>query len=363
MAVPNPETELGRLRSATKSGLPPIVVLMGPSGYFRGKAFDLVRDAIPEAAEVRIVSGDQATDGCELEGLRDSGLFATSSWLMVRRGDTWLREQGSALESILPHMGAGCGLLLEVSKLDKRRKLSKALIGAGGSFEFRDLYPEPYNRNESPLSAELVRWVVARGKDHSLRLSQEAAYMIVSTVGQGPAELLAELERVRTRLDGHGGSITPDDLCGALTCGFESTQFKFADAMLSKDRRQAMRSLEAMFRRGVKGRDGKPRIDGAATFNIVLSWFYTSLAQAYEGRLLLDQGVALRDIPGRLGVRVFVDRLQDHVTRNSLEHLRRAILLLVECQREMRSPKVDPEWLLQRFVMRYFAQEAPVAAI
>ena len=67
MAPPHPEHELTRLRRALQSGVPPIVVITGPSDFFRAAAVDLVLAALPEGRDLRTVSGDQDSDGSELQ--------------------------------------------------------------------------------------------------------------------------------------------------------------------------------------------------------------------------------------------------------------------------------------------------------
>ena len=187
-----------------------------------------------------------------------------------------------------------------------------------------------------------------------VRLTPEAALLLMSTVGKDPAECIAELERVASRTGGEQRALGPDDLAGALTCSFESTPFELADALLGGDKRRATRSLEAMFARGVRGRDGKD-VDRTGVFPFTVSWLYQSLSKAWEGRFLVDRGVSIRDVPGRLGVRVFIPRFQEQVSSNPEPRLRAGLRLLHEAQRELRLSGEDPLWILRRFVDRYFA--------
>ena len=79
---------------------------------------------------------------------------------------------------------------------------------------------------------------------------------------------------------------------GKVTTSFAATPFEFAEAILSRDRKRAMRALSAMYDRGVQGKDGET-VDKGGVFPFVTSWLYTQLAQAIEGRRLLDSGVSL----------------------------------------------------------------------
>ena len=93
-------------------------------------------------------------------------------------------------------------------------------------------------------------------------------------------------------------------------------------------------------------------------FPFVVSWLYQSLANTYEGRFLLDRGVALAEIPQRVGVRAFVPRFQHQVQANSEPRLRRGLHLLHQAQRDLRLTGEDPLWLLRRFVDRFFEGSA-----
>lgn len=349
MAKPNPEQELTRLQKTVARQLPPVVVLLGTSDFFRREAMDTVLAAVDDGAELRTVDGAQDSDGRELDDLRGASLFGSGTWLAVRRAAGWLKAHGAALEVALERRAQGCGLVLELPKLDRRTKLAKALASTGELFEFRDLYAEPYDRSRSPLEAELVRWVVARANRHRLKLTAEAAFLIISSVGHEPAELVAELARIAPLFQGK--RVDPETLRQHVTCSFESTPFEFAEAVLAHDRARAMRSLHAMFARGVKGRDGGS-VDRGGLFPFITNWLHQSLVTVYEGRRMIAGGTPPRDVPGKLGVRVFVDRFAAQLERASLPWTSRALHELHECQRRLRSSGEDPELLLERFVAR-----------
>ncbi len=213
------------------------------------------------------------------------------------------------------------------------------------------------DRTRSPLEAELVGWVVQRARKVGVTLTQEAAFLVVATVGRDPAELVAELQRVRDAIGGHRGTLGPDDLRAHLTTSFESTPFEFADAVLAFDRARAMRSLDAMFARGVRSRDGST-MDQGGIFPFVTSWLWQSLGNALQGRALVDGGLRPEQAAAQVGVRTFQDRYRAQVAHNPAPRLRRGLRLLLAAQRELRSCGEDPRWLLERFLARYF-REAP----
>lgn len=391
MAVPNPQDELTRLERLLAKGLPPVVLVTGPSDFFRAAAVDRLLTAVPPDAELRTVDaveeraggggggggedddadddGDEAVaeDGgaaalaaCpELQDLRGGGLFARRAFVVVRRGTNWWKKHAVTLAGQVARIASGCGFVLEAAKLDKRKKLAAGLVKSlgesGNVFDFRDLYDLPYDRTRSPVEGELCKWVVARSTQLGVALRPDAAWLLIAQVGKGPAELVAELERLVDQFgaDKKRPPLLPAALRGKVTCSFESTPFELADAVLGDDRRAAFRSVRAMFDRGVRGKDGKA-MDPGGLLPFATSWLFQQLANTYEGRVLLDEGVAARDLAARLGVRQFQDRFVASVQRHALPKLRRGIMALHACQRASRLTAESPDVLLDRFLMQWF---------
>ena len=359
MAVPNPARELVRLLAHTKQGLGRVTVLIGVSPYFRGEALRAVLDAIPPKTNLRTIDAqEEETDGRELQDLRGAALFGGGTWLVVRRAEKWLAAHGEKLLTAIEGMGKACGVVLDATKVDRRTKLGKA-IATLGVFEFRELYDEPFDRSRGPLEGELVQWLVQRGRSVAVPLTPEAAFTMVTVVGKDPAELVVELDRVAAALGNDDGGrrrpLTPDDLRGKLTCAFESTPFELAEALLAHDRARCLRSLHAMFARGVKSRDGAP-MERGGVFPFATSWLHSSLMTVHRGRLLVDSGTPLRDVASAAKVGAFADRYIKQVADNPEPRLRRGIQLLLTAQRELRTTREEPELLLERFVARYFAR-------
>lgn len=359
MAVPNPERELERLRRRAKSGLAPVTLLTGPSAYFRREALDCALAAVPGSHDLRSLDGQQAApDGAELDALRGGNLFGGGAWLVVRRAEPWLAARADDILRTLPAIAAGSGLIVEAAKLDKRTKLGKALA-AVDSYEFRDLYAEPYDRSRSPLEGELVGWVAQRSRSLRVPLALEAAYALIVTVGKEPAELMGEVRRLSELPDlralASKRPLQPDDLRDKLTCAFESTPFELAEAVLDRDRARCMRSLDAMFARGVRGRDGSA-VERGGVFPFVVSWLHQAIGNVHRGRLLLDGGLTSEQVAQQLGVRVFVDRFVRQVTNNPAPRLRRALALLLLTQRRLRSTGEDPQRLLEAMIAQYFGR-------
>lgn len=377
MAVPSPAKELARLSAFVRAGLPSIVLVHGPSEFFRSKAMARLLSAVPPEAEVKTVDGAEtraSAAGSEDEGagdgpaapatpvlqdLRGGGLFASATVVAVRRGGNWWKKHCAAVAEVAPKIQPGSSLIVEAPKLEKRKKavaaLFKQLAADGAVFELRELYDMPYDRSRGPLEGELCQWVCTAGKALGVALTAESAWLMISQVGKSPGELVRELERLRDQLGDEptGAPLAPKDLAGKLSVRFESTPFEFAEAVLGGDRRAAQRSLSAMFQRGVKQQDGKA-MDAGGVLPFTTSWLYRQIGATYEGRVLLDAGVSQRDIPARCGVRQFTDRFVEAVRKNDQEQLRSGLLALHACARASRVTGEGGEVLLERFLGQWF---------
>ena len=373
MAAPNPSIEFVRLEKLVRAGLPSIVMITGDSDFFRGKAMERLLKAVPADAELRNVDGaDQkvvaddsdsadaaAVLAPELQDLRGGGLFARSSFVAVRRGANWWKKHSASVAELAPKISPGSGLLLESAKIDKRKKVAatlvKGLVASGAVFEFRDLYELPYDRDRGPMEGELCKWVMQHSKKLGVPLEAESALLMIAQVGKTPSELSAELERLRDQfgVDPVRAPLAPKDLVGKLTVSFSSTPFEFVEAVLCGKRQAAQRSLSAMFARGVRQQDGKT-MDSGGLLPFTSSWLFREIGKVYEGRLLLDSGVSMRDLPAKAGVRQFADRFLEQVRCNTIAKLNRGITALHACQRKSRMIGEDAEVLLERFLSQWF---------
>lgn len=356
MAVPNPELELQRLTRELKKQLPALVLLTGSEGFFRDSAVQAVLAALPKGTDHRTLDGDGPADARDLLDLRGGGLFGGGTWLVVRRGEKWLSKVSDDLLHVLPKIAEGCGLVLETPRLDKRTKLAKELLKVGEVYTFRELYLEPYDRRRSAAEGELAKWVMGRSKQLGVPLTAEAALLITATVGQKPAELMAELEGIAGRAKGKASgrkAVGPEQLRGLLTVGFESTPFEFADAVLARDRRKAERSLEAMFRRGVRSKDGSA-MDRGGLFPFITSWLFQQAAQLLEGRVLLEGGTPAADIASQVGVGPFRDRYEAQLRNWRRAELEAGLQALRSAQRALRSTGEDPERVLAAMLVGWF---------
>ncbi len=351
MASPNPEKELARLDDLLRGDCPRVLLLQGPARWFRDRALAAVRSTLGRSGDVIELDGNESGGAAAeaatfLMDLRSPSLFGGGRVLLLRNAERWLKQHGAVLADTLSRIVSGNTLVLLVSKIDGRTALAKRIRKHGAVFEFRNLYEKPFGHGRAGTSAEIVQWLVARGRTHGVTLDPGAALFMVEVVGADPGALDGELVRLGPTLS--GGRVSADTLRGALTVSFGSTQFELVDAILDRDARLALRSLRAMFREGLRDKDGK-LIERSAIFPMASAWLRQSLGKLLEARAALDAGAPRGSVVAQFGG-YFRERFERQLGRRSTHELIDILGALRRAERRLRATGEESEVLLERLV-------------
>lgn len=352
MAAPHPEKELTRLEALlASSALPRVIVLQGPGAWFVQRALDAVRRAFEGSADFTDFDGQDkslavAEAGNFLVDLRTRSLFGGTKVVLLRHAERWLRVHQKALAETVERIASGNLLVIAVPKLDGRSALYKRIKALGAIFEFRVMYDKPFGDRGRPESAELVQWVQQRAALHGLRFDAATALFIVEVVGADPAVLDGELVRIAPLLGKKPASA--EALRGVLSVHFSSSQFELVDAILDGDAKAAFRSHRALFREGMRDKDGKA-IDRGAVFPLVTAWLGQQLGKLMQARLELDAGVA-RSVVVAQHAGYFKERFERQLARATTARLREVLLAVRRAERRLRRSAEEPELLLERLL-------------
>ena len=352
MAAPNPEKELERLQSLmTAVKRPSVLVFQGPGQWFAQRALTLLRAHLGEDGDCSEVDGGESSTAAAEAGkflvdLRTASLFGGKKMLLLRNAERWLRVHQKALAETIERIAAGNLLVLVVHKLDGRSALAKRIKKIGAVFEFRLLYDKPFGGRGRPESAELVQWLVQRARVHGLRLDALAALFMTEVVGSDPAALDGEVQRLAPLLG--KGAVRIEALRGQLSVQFSSSQFELVDAILDGDARAAFRSQRALFREGLRDKDGKP-IDRSAVFPLVSAWLMQTLGKLLEARIEIDAGAARATVIAQYGG-YFKERFERQLAKSSRSRLCAILAALRQAERRLRRSAEEPELLLERLL-------------
>lgn len=352
MAAPNPEKELARLEKTLRSeSRPSVVVLQGAAQWFVQRGLASLRELVATSGDITDIDGQESSVAASEAGqflvdLRTPSLFGGNKVLLLRNAERWLRVHQRALADTIERVAPGNMLVLALHKLDGRSALAKRIKKLGAVFEFRMLYEKPFGGRGTATSAELVQWVVQRARTHGLRLEAQAGLFMAEVVGSDPAMLDGELARLAPSLK--KSQVGVEDLRGSLAVHFSSNQFELVDAILDGDARAAFRSHRALFREGMRDKDGKP-IDRGAVFPLVTAWLASSLSKLYQARVEIEAGAAHGAVIRQYGG-YFKDRFERQLRRSSVTRLAAILQALRIAERRLRRSGEEPELLLERLL-------------
>ncbi len=244
-------------------------LVRGDEPYFREAALRALSEAAARAGLelARHDAGDPDFKPGELcDDLGSASMFAPARCVVLRRAGRLLRQEageelrgGAAVEaalSFLRRKGEAGVLLLEGQGLRVDSALAKALREAGGSvLSLRKLWETPPPWDPDPRRAELVQWLVARARARGLELRPEDAAFVVAATGNELAALEEQLERIQNRGDAAVRSVVP------WTAG--GSPFQIAEELAQGNLARSLPGLEALFRSGFQGKEGRETSEGA----------------------------------------------------------------------------------------------------
>ena len=234
------------LKRQLKGGtVAPLYLLHGPEDYLRERAARAIADAALKDASLRdfnessfsLTSADvqQAIAAAEQ-------LPMMSPRRVVRIMDfTRLREADEeALLRYVDRPAESSTVILIADELDKRRKLTKALLAACVSVEFAEL-----------KDAELAAWAKSHLKELKAETDERTLRQIVALVGTSVRRLEAELSKLATAAL-PGSRITMELVESLVGRSRELSNFELTDHLVAGDRRRALETLRRLLDDGAE---------------------------------------------------------------------------------------------------------------
>jgi DNA polymerase III subunit delta len=235
-----------KLEGDLKQGrLAPLYLLHGPEDYLREEAARRIADAALQDAPLRefneaafsLASGDvqQAIAAAEqLPMMGGRRVVRVSDFAKLREADE------AALMRYLARPAESAVVVFVADDLDKRRKLSKALIDSCVAVEFAAM-----------TDAEARQWARDQLKRLKADADERALSYLVGLAGTGARQLKNELEKLATAALPSGRITT--ELVGALVGrSREHSNFELTDRLVARDRRGALSLLQKLLDDGAE---------------------------------------------------------------------------------------------------------------
>jgi len=289
-----------------REGLPRGLVLRGEERYFHERAIELVRRR-GEADGFEVVAHDAAQGPPDfslarlLDDLSGGGLFAARRLVVVRQPDALLRkEEGSpsaltrTILAFLQEPDAGC-IVLSAGSLRVDHPVSKAILAAGGAvLDLRRLWESPPPWSPDPRQAELVQWVLERGRELGVTLEVAQAVYLAAATGNDLSGIDDQLERVKNA----PGSGWRDAV------GWDATTapWTVAERILDGDAARALGQIETLHRGGFQDKSGRRVVEGAVLANLLFGALERGARQCWSLATELARGAEEEDALRAAGV-------------------------------------------------------------
>jgi len=237
------------------------------------------------------------------------------------------KEEGELFDAVKGLSKNVKAVFASYSGIDKRKKFYKLIEGIGEAREFK--------RFSQWEQDKALAWIVNRVKVYGKKISGKAANMLIDIVGLGLRMLDKEIEKIATFI-GERGTIEEGDVSRLASSG-EADSFALSNAVRNKNVKEAMESLERLFR----DNEDPHMIIG------MLASLYRMLLQV---KCLEMEGMNQNEIAGKLRAKpFFVRKCMERTASFSREELIKNIRLLHEADLKMKSgysPKLTLEMLV-----------------
>lgn len=268
------------------------------------------------------VGGDEE-DPAAGEADAEPGAFSARS---ERGGEG---AQLAMLDRYLDRAAAGACIAFVGCPWDARRKIHKALLGAATVADVTR--PDP---------RQLPGWIESRVRAGKGKIDPEAASLLAELRGNDTMRLGAEIEKLLLYTEGTR-AITPEDVLSLVAAGEAPTAWALVDAVADGDARLAISALGRLLEEG----ESAPAIVGALASRlrqlIVLCDEKTTRRANDAARAIVFPGRSI----------YFADALARKAVRFSPQALAEALSALYEIDRRTKSSSLDPEALLEEWLV------------
>jgi DNA polymerase-3 subunit delta len=234
------------LRKALKQGrIESLYLLFGAENYLRDLAARAISEAVLRDAPLR--EFNESTFSLGHTDVQQALAAAEQLPMMTERrvvrvtDFSRLREADEeALARYIARPSASSVVIFIADDVDKRRKLTKALLDASVSVEF------------APLGdAELATWVRSRLKELKAETDERALHQLIALVGSDVRTLSNEVEKLATAAL-PSGRITIELIETLVGRSRVLSNFELTDHLIARNRRRALQTLQRLLDDGAE---------------------------------------------------------------------------------------------------------------
>jgi len=304
-----------------------IKLLFGEEDFLVDEELNRLKAGKSGELSLERISGDKKNTEKILSALTSLPMLISNK-LVIVDGLEYDEKNEKKLFEALQNLDKSISVIfVQYGSVDKRKKFYKLMEKIGEVKEFKG-----YSEWEQD---KVLAWLVARVRHYSRSITGAAANLLVETVGANLRMLDKEIEKISTYI-GNRKQIEEGDVLKLASSG-EIDSFSLSNAMRDKDIREAMKTLQKLFRENE---------DPHMLIGMLAKLYRMLLSVKY----LENKGKGQYDIANMLGSKpFFVKKCMEKTPRFTLEELQRNIKLLHEADLRMKSgysPRLTLEMLI-----------------
>ncbi|HZN55183.1 MAG TPA: DNA polymerase III subunit delta [Candidatus Polarisedimenticolaceae bacterium] len=316
---------------------PGLTVLTGDDTYHLDRAQTALLDALaPDRADgfaLSLVGDEPIATGALVGAARSGGMFAARRVVLLKDVAV-LEGDPEPLRSYASDPPRDSYLIVRAPKLDRKRKLHKALAEAGICLEFRALSVE-----QAKPSAEFEAALAAIAAAEGMTLARGSGPMLIDLYHADVARIASELTKIRTWLGETPGrpQVTPEIVAALGSGSALASVWTLGDAILERDAPRAL----AEARRLLAEREEPLRILGGIA---------TRMRALLQARAMRAGGTGTKAIVDGARAWYFRDALAAGMERYTLEETLAFPSRLLAADRTLKSSGLDGGAVIETLV-------------
>ncbi len=332
------------------SPLPAIALLAGNSSFLKGQILNRYTDELfgSDNREIKRYRGPTSDKNLAelplskvLDDLRTLSFCSPHRLVVIEGANAFVNAHRDVLHPYVEGGFSGGHLILCIQgNADSRTKFTKAVKAGGLIVQCNRPYdrPPPWETRTPVWESELSYWIQRQAKQKGLSVDTRTAFALHDRVGTDLSTLDDELEKIGTYLADKGSSAITEETIVSVTGDLrEDSVFSLVDRLLEGRRREAVASVERLFKHGFHNDRGIVTLDPHAITLTFCSTLIGRLRALRRAHAMAATGASREDwLRNKLVQKPFLSRFQRQLKATNPGRITRLMDRLYKTDREIK---------------------------
>ncbi|MBS1257983.1 MAG: putative protein YqeN [Candidatus Scalindua arabica] len=290
-----------------------------------------------------------------IDEVKTTPMFGKHKLIIVENADTFLgRNQDKIIGYLKNSCSVNC-LILEVSSIDKRTKLAKAMDGKQGILiECDKLYdkPAPWETKKPEYDSELTRWIVMHARNFGKIINLKSAFCLLEKTGNDLAIINNQIDALSV-YTGDRNEITIENIQDLLGVSHREKLYNLLDAIGMKDTISAVKMAENIFDVGMENERKNITYDAKSIAITIVSSSHRRMKDLWKILRILDKGGSKKEIlEKQYAPRPFVDKFIKQAQNFNEEEMPEKWKYMLEADLLCKTSRLSPTLIIDQLITR-----------